>query len=436
MIEKKLRKYIIPNIFAMIGMSCYILADTFFISVAGGTDGITALNLTLPLYGLIYAIGSMIGTGSATQYSLSKSLRKKGTTDFFSNSILWTLIISTIFVLFGIFAPDKVFIWMGADEVILKTGTLYVKTVLCFAPAFMLNYTFTSFTRNDNAPNIAMVATLASSIFNIIFDYIFMFPLNMGMFGAAFATGLAPIVSMLVCMIHFLSNKNTICFTKKLPSISKLLSACSLGIAGFVGEISNAVTNLVFNFILLDLAGNIAVAAYGIVANLSLVGIAIFNGISQGLQPIASEAEGTKNEEAKQKILKHSLQIGIGISIVFVITSFVFSNDIVSIFNSANSKEMSELAVKGLHLYSIGFFFAVVNIIKAGYFSAIGFAKECFIISISRGIVAIVFFAFVLSKIFGMIGVWLAFPASETFTFIISLFFGKKLENKKHNPIL
>lgn len=430
MIEKQLRKYIIPNIFAMIGISCYILADTFFISVAAGTNGIAALNLTLPLYGLMFAIGSMVGIGSATKYSLAKSLGKKEAEDYFFNSILWTLIISTVFLLSGIFASDKVLILMGADQAILKTGSFYIKTALCFAPIFMLNYTFTSFVRNGNAPKIAMVATLSSSFFNILFDYIFMFPLDMGMFGAALATGLSPIVSMAVCMIHFLSKENTIYFKKQIPSVSKLISACSLGVAAFVGEISSAVTNLVFNFILLNLAGNIAVAAYGVVANLSLVGIAVFNGVSQGLQPMASEAQGKRNSDAKQRIWKHSLQIGIGISIVFVAASFIFTNDIVRIFNSANSKEMAEMAEKGLRLYSIGFLLAAVNIIRAGYFGAIGFAKECFVISISRGIIAIVFFAFVLSGLFGINGVWLAFPASEALTFIVSIFLSRMSKKK------
>lgn len=426
MIEKKLRTYIIPNMFAMIGMSCYVLADTFFISAAAGANGITALNLALPVYGILFAAGSMIGIGSATQYSLCKHLGRKDTEEYFSNSILWTILLSTPFFAAGIFAPDIVLKLMGADEVILETGTTYMRTILCFAPAFMLNYTFTSFVRNDNAPNIAMAATLSSSAFNILFDYILMFPLGMGMFGAALATGLSPLVSMSVCMVHFLSKNNTIRFTKTMPSLSKLASACSLGIAGFVGEISNAVTSLVFNFILLDLAGNIVVAAYGIVANLALVGIAIFNGISQGLQPMASKAAGSVDEDAKRRILNHSLLFGIGVAVILIAVSFIFTDEIVNIFNSENSAEMAAYAVTGLRLYSIGFLLAAVNIVKAGYFSAVGLAKECSLICLSRGIIAIVFFAFLLSKLLGITGVWLAFPAAETFTFVVLLFLGRK----------
>lgn len=170
--ERQLRRYIMSNILAMIGTSCYVLADTFFISIAAGANGITALNLVIPIYGILYAIGSLIGVGSATRYSLSKSVGHDTANDYFSNAIWWTLLFSSIFVLIGIFFPDNLLSILGADKQILKVGTPYIRIVLCFAPFFMLNYTFTAFVRNDNGPRLAMLATLISGIFNIIFDYV------------------------------------------------------------------------------------------------------------------------------------------------------------------------------------------------------------------------------------------------------------------------
>ncbi|MDE7105424.1 MAG: polysaccharide biosynthesis C-terminal domain-containing protein, partial [Ruminococcus sp.] len=336
-----------------------------------------------------------------------------------------SILISLIFVGAGAFIPGLVLEFMGADKEILETGLPYMRITLLFAPCFILNYTFTSFVRNDNAPNIAMVATLSSSIFNIIFDYIFMFPLKMGLSGAAFATGISPIVSMSVCMIHYLSKNNTIRFKFQFPSFSKLIRSCATGIAGFVGEISNAITSMVFNFILLDLVGNTAVAAYGIVANISLVAIAVFNGISQGLQPMASESAGSGDKDSEKKIIRYSLKISFLLAIILVAISWIFTPGIVNLFNSENSEKMADYAITGLRLYSIGFLIASLNIVKSGFFGATGRTKECWLISVSRGIVAIVFFAFVLSMIFGIYGVWLAFLASELFTLILSFIFTK-----------
>ncbi len=419
--EQQLKSYIAPNILAMVGTSCYVLADTFFISVAGGADGITALNLVLPIYGLIFAIGSMIGIGSATRYSLIKSIDTDSANDYFSNSILWTLLISCFFVATGIFYPDKLLSLLGADEQILLIGTPYIRTVLCFTPFFMLNYTFTAFVRNDNAPKLAMAATLISGVFNIVFDYIFMFPMGMGMFGAALATGISPIVSMGICAVHYTSGRSAVVFKKKAPSVKKLMSSCSLGISAFIGEFSSGITTLVFNFILLNLAGNTAVAAYGVIANIALVGTALLNGVSLGLQPVASAAHCQAGSGSEKKIYRQSLKIGEYIALAVAAASMLFADQLVAVFNSENSLELAAYASEGLMIYSFGFLIAAVNIVRAGFYSAIGKGAEASVIALSRGIFTISLTALLLSDSFGVVGVWLAFPVSEIITLFLSM---------------
>lgn len=413
--EQQLKKYIALNILAMTGTSCYVLADTFFISIAAGADGITALNLVLPVYGVIYALGAMIGVGSATRHALSRSAGK--TEDFFSNSVFWTLLLSCLFVAGGIWFPGQILTALGADALILQVGLPYIRIVLCFAPFFMLNYTFTAFVRNDQAPRLAMAATLVSGIFNIVFDYIFMFPLQMGMTGAALATGISPIVSMSICLIHYLSPKSTIRWGKAMPSFCKLISACQLGVVAFVGELSSGITTLVFNFILLDLAGNVAVAAYGVVANIALVGTALFNGISLGLQPVASAVHGLGDHAAEKRICRQALRIGLLVAIGTVGVVLVLAPGIVAIFNSAGSAQLAAYAEPGMRLYFLGFLVAAVNIIQSGFFSAIGLGRESSLIALSRGVFTISIMAFVLSHFLGVWGVWLAFPAAEAVTF-------------------
>lgn len=418
--EQQLKRYIVPNVLAMIGTSCYVLADTFFISVAAGADGITALNLILPIYGLIFAIGSMIGIGSATRYCLCKFGGLEGTDDYFSNSIFWTLLISSIFVLIGIFFPDKILVLLGADKHILSVGLPYLRIVMCFTPFFMLNYTFTAFVRNDNSPNLAMVATLTSGIFNIIFDYVFMFPMKMGMVGAALATGVSPILSMSICMVHYLGERCSIVFTWKMPSFKKLFSSCCLGVAAFVGELSNAITTLVFNFILLGLGGNISVAAYGVIANIALVGGALFNGVSFGLQPAASAAHGQNDRHGEREIYRQALKIGERIAFSMVVVVLLFADQFVAVFNSENSAQLASYASLGLRLYFLGFLVAAINIIKSGFFSAVGKGMESSVIALSRGVFAISLMAFALSRAFGINGVWLSFLASEIITLALS----------------
>lgn len=423
--EKQLRRYLLPNILAMIGTSCYILADTFFISLSQGPNGITALNLVLPLYGLIFALGSMIGIGSATRYALGKGSNTPEYHLYFSNSIAWTLLVGAVFVALGVAVPDGVLRLMGADNTILQVGHNYIRIVLCFAPLFMLNFTCTAFVRNDGAPRIAMAATLLSGLFNILFDYLLMFPLGLGMTGAALATGFSPVVSMSICLLHYLSPRNTIRLTPTLPSLRRLLSACQLGVVAFVGEMSSGVTTMVFNFILLHLAGNAAVAAYGIVANIALVGVALFNGISQGLQPLASACHGSGDTQGQSRIYRHSMFIGLCVSAVVVAVVVTFAGSLVAVFNSQHSAQLADYAIPGLRLYFLGFLFAGANIVKSGFYSATGRGRESSILALCRGVVAIVAFAFLLSHLFGITGVWLAFPAAELFTLLLGLVLGR-----------
>lgn len=426
----KLKNYISANVLAMVGMSCYILADTFFISLAQGADGITALNLALPVYNMMFAIGAMIGIGSATRFAIGRAAGVKDADAYFSNALFWILLSSLLFVVAGITSPDHLLRLFGADERIVFVGMGYMRIALCFAPFFMTNYLCTSFVRNDGAPKTAMCATLVSSFFNIVFDYILMFPLGLGMVGAALATAVSPIVSISICMTHFLSKKSHIHFLWQMPSIKRLLKSIRLGIAAFVGEFASGVTTMVFNYLLLSLVGNVAVAAYGVVANLALVGVAIFNGISQGIQPIASDARGRRQKDEMRYIIRYALRVGIIFAAILYVILFIFTEQFVAIFNSEASEQLAQYAIVGLRIYFVGFLFASTNLIGTGYLSAVGRGKESALIAIARGVVAIVFFAFVLSRIWGVTGVWMAFPVTEAVCMVATLLVIARLQKE------
>lgn len=419
-LESRLKKYVVANVLAMVGMSCYILADTFFISIAGGTNGITALNLSLPIYAIIFAIGDMIGLGAATRYTIYKSSENKEHEYYFFNSIAWIMIISIPFIMIGLLYPEQVLRIMGGTNEIIAIGKNYIRIAMLFTPFFMLNFVFTSFTRNDNAPKTAMIATIVSSISNILLDYILMFPLKLGIVGAALATAASPVISITICSFYLFSKRSTLVKKISIPSVKRLLKSMNLGISGFVTEISSGITTTVFNFLMLSLVGNIGVAAYGIIANVSLVGISIFNGIAQGTQPLASEAHGKNALEDKNRIKRLSNIIAISLGIILILVVELLSSQIVAIFNSEGSVILQELAEKGMKIYFIGFLFAGINITNAGFFSATENPIKSSIIAIGRGMVAIILFAIVLSQIFGVIGLWLSFPIAEASITIVT----------------
>ena len=425
-LTKQFFKYVSQNIFGLLGTSCYILADTYFIAQAAGTDGVTLLNLCLPIYNLIFAFGSMIGLGAATRYAILRAQGDARAQRYFSNAIFSVCILAVPFMLVGIFRPDGLLRLMGGDADIVALGMNYARIFLMFTPFFMCNYVVASFVRNDGDPSLAMVATLSGSLFNVVFDYIFIFPMGLGLPGAALATAISPILSIAVCSAHFIKKSNTITFVRKAPSVRLLAQSCQLGISGFVGELSSGVTTTVFNFLLLRLAGNVAVAAYGVVANFALVATAIFNGVAQGAQPLVSQCYGKNEMAGARKLLLLGCGTALGLAALLYGVVFGYTDALTALFNSENSALMAEFAHSGMRIYFVGYFFAGCNIVAAGYLGAVNRPAEASITSLCRGMVATVVCSLVLSALFGMNGVWAAFPVSEAITLALTVFLLKR----------
>lgn len=407
-------KYVSLNILGMIGLSGYILADTFFIAKALGATGLVALNLSISIYSIIHGLGLMIGIGGAIRFSMLKAQKERTAANIvFSNAVKLSIVIGLILTLVGLVGTKNLALLLGADEMTLPLVSTYLMTILSFAPLFMLNNVVLAFVRNDNHPKLAMIAMLMGSFSNIILDYLFMFTFDMGMFGAALATSLAPIISMGVLVFHFISKKNDLIYLRHPWSWQGSLDILKLGLSAFIIEISSAVALINFNLVILGISGNVGVAAYGIVANLALVGVAIFSGLAQGIQPLTSKYYGMKNFRLLKQIGRYTLVTTLAIGVVIYFAINRSSEWLVRIFNSENNLQVAQLATEGLELYFIGFFFVGLNIVAAMFFSTIEKTRDAFIITLSRGILLIVPMLFLLSERLGMQGVWLSFVFTE-----------------------
>ena len=425
-------QYVMLNICGMIGLSCYILADTFFISNGLGANGLTALNLAIPIYSFIHGSGLMFGMGGATKYSIYRGQKENKNADkSFSNTICIMSIFAVIFVLAGIFFSEKLTKLLGADKDVFHMTKTYLQVILLFAPAFMANDTMTCFVRNDGNPKLSMIGMLAGSFSNIILDYIFIFPLNMGIFGAVLATGFAPIISLIVLSRHWLTNQNQFHLVRINLSLRLIGNIISLGVPSFITETASGIVIIAFNAIILQLQGNIGVAAYGVVANLSLVVISIYTGIAQGTQPILSRVYGYGERESQKQILKYALRtmlvISCGIYLIFLLSA----NPIVSIFNREQNIQLQQIAERGLKLYFTAIPFVGFNIIISSYFTSIEKALPAQIISLSRGFLVIIPMAFFLSFLLKMTGVWLSFPITECFVALAGIALYIKSERGK-----
>ena len=160
---------------------------------------------------------------------VARNKNDKSADGYFFNAVIWAVILSSVFIVAGALIPDKIISVLGGDEAIVAVGKQYTRIFMMFAPFFMCNHICNAFVRNDGNPSIAMAATLFSSLFNVVFDYVLMFPLGMSMSGAALATALSPVVGVLICCIHFRSKKCSISFKPVLPSVKRLVYSCQVG---------------------------------------------------------------------------------------------------------------------------------------------------------------------------------------------------------------
>lgn len=424
--------YCSSNVFGKIGVSIYILADTFFVATGLGTNGLAALNIALPIYGFIRGIGIMFGMGGSTKYSIymAQNEKQKANTIFTSTTII-SLIFSLFYVLLGIFLSPQISTLLGANQESFAMTNIYIKTLLLGAPIFIMSDMLIYFVRNDKNPKLSMLAMLGSSMSNILLDYVFMFELNMGIFGAVFATVVSSFFGLMILSLHFLSKKNNFKLVKEKISFKEGLSIITLGFPSLTTELSSSIVMIVFNLIILSLLGNVGIASYGIVANLSFVVGAIFVGIAQGLQPLASKAYGANDKPTLKRLLNYSLITASVLSLLMYLVIFFLSSEITHLFNSEDNPLLQDIAVTGLKLYFIAIFFMGANPIMATFFASTEKAIGAHIISLLRGLIVIIPMAFLLANVAGIIGVWLSFPVSEGIVLIVALIL-LFIFNKKH----
>lgn len=422
----KFIKYSSMNVMGMLAVSCYILADTFFVSKGMGTNGLAALNLAIPVFGFTTGISLMLGMGGATKYSIAQGKEDlEEAKAVLTNTLMMAALAACVFFSAGIFFSSHITRLMGADKDIFEMTHIYIRTILFFSPFFILNHVMQCFVRNDGSPQISMIAMVSGSLSNVVLDYVFIFPMDMGIFGAAIATCFAPIISLCILSAHIFSKRSNLRLKKARLLLSRAGNIASLGFPSLVTEISSSAVIIVYNMIIMDIAGNVGVAAYGVIANLSLVVVSMYNGIAQGSQPLMSFAYGKADREAMKNFLRYALTAMTAISVAIYAAIFIFTEPIAAIFNSENDSALQLIAVRGLKLYFTGVLFIGFNIIIAVYFTSMEKGLPAQVISMTRGLILIIPMAFLLSNIWGITGVWLSFPITEGLVSAAALIYKK-----------
>ena len=422
-------KYVSQSVLSQLGVSCYILADTYFISKGVGADGLTALNLAIPVFSVMNGCGFMLGIGSGTKYGIMKGTGNEKRGDvLFTSSLCVVTVLAVIFMLIGLLAADPITALVGANAEVYDMTRAYLQVILLFSPMFMINNLLGAMIRNDGNTSLAMTAMLSGCLFNIVFDYIFVFPMGLGLFGAVLATAVATIISILILLQHFMKKKNQFRLIRVRPDVRLVASAAGLGVPSLVTEVSSGLVIAVFNLLILGLAGNVGVAAYGVVANISIVVIAIYNGIAQGVQPLLSREYGRSQEKNVHRFLSWAMMLTVILAMVIYVGIYWNADVIAMIFNSGRDMDLQRIAVEGLKIYFTACPFVGANILLAIYFAATDQAAPAQMISLLRGLIVIIPLAFIMANVAGLTGVWMTFPLTELVVCVVAYGLYKKMK--------
>lgn len=419
-IGAEVRHYIVRNVVATLGMSLYVLIDTLFISIAAGALGLTTLNLVLPLFNVFNGTGLLLGVGGATIFSLNKVVHPERIKDLYSQLITFAATFGLVLaILLNIFATPVVN-FLGANDQTRQLAIIYLRICAWSGPLTMCNYISINFIRNDGNPTLTMKATLTETLSVILIDWFFIFGCGLKMEGAALAVLFSPLISLLVLTRHRHFPGRQLGLHPCLPRLRSLKNAVGLGIAAALNELSTGVSIYFFNHVLLQLANNYAVAAYGVISNIAIVTLALANGVALGVQPIASREYG----EDHFTNVHAALRTGIIITLILASLSFIilvtFKLPIINAFNTAHSWQLVHFAKIGLPIYFTSVFFSALNLLFILFLTAINSPRASFTLSLLRGYLILLPAILLLAKLAGINGVWAAVPVSEFLVCIVS----------------
>ncbi|MCI8830402.1 MAG: MATE family efflux transporter [Lachnospiraceae bacterium] len=420
---KSLLKFAFPTIFMMIFMGLYTVVDTVFVARFADTNALSALNIVCPIINLIVGLGTMLATGGSAIIA-----RKMGAGEHTRAAQDFTLIIGfgvlsgVLIVIFGTVFIDQIVWRLGAGNILFPYCKEYLFILLLFTPANILQVLFQNLIVTAGRPGIGMVLGVSAGTANILLDYIFMGPLEMGIKGAALGTGIGYMIPAVTGLLFFFTRKSTLYFRKPVMNISLLAESCANGFSEMVSQSAAAVTTYLFNRIMMKLLGENGVAAITIIIYTQFLLSSLFIGFSMGAAPVISYNYGKQDEKQLKNIFSICIRFIIFISITVFAIAFIFSPSFVCAF-SEKGTPVYEITRNGFLIFSFSFLFCGLNIFTSAAFTALSNGKISAILSFLRTFGLITVLLLILPNLLGVTGVWLAVPIAELITMILSLVF-------------
>ncbi len=419
--------YLLPSVSATLVTSVYILADTLMIGRGVGPSGLAALNLLLPIFSVFMGTGILFGVGGSVLFSVSRGRgEERLSKEYFTAALLLILGVGIVYILVLAAYFDPITTFLGKNQATRGYVWEYGRFLMAVPQVFLLSAFLQAFVRNDGAPRLAMAGVVAGGILNVILDYVFIFLMDMGMSGAAFATVLGSALTVLVLCTHFLSEKNTLRLIWPETILKKCGQIIFHGFSSFLLEESSGVIILLFNRQLLAYVGEQGVTVYGIISNSALVVQSVNNGICQAVQPILAANFGAGFSKRVAAAARYGMITAAVSGIVFTCLGLCFPEGIAGLFVEL-TPEIRAMAKNAVSLYFLSFLFLGINMVAATYFQSVMRPGLAMGICLLRGFVLSSILVMILPALWGVDGIWGVMLITEALTLGICIWLKRDL---------
>lgn len=417
-----LLKFTLPSVIMMVFNSFYTMVDGGFVSNFVGTTALSAVNISYPLISLVFAIGIMLASGGsavvAKQMGEGKQLKAKQSYTFI---VTCGVVLGIVIAFIGLFFTKEISLLLGANDAIYEYCYDYILYISIFIPFAILQVLFQFFFVTAGRPNLGLIVTVIGGAANIFLDYLFMGPMELGIKGAAVATGIGFMIPAVIGLIWFAKKEDRIlCFTKPKFDGKVLIRTCTNGSSEMVSNLAVAVTTFLFNKLMMRYVGEDGVAALTIVLYAQFLFTAVFLGYTSGIAPLFSYNYGAQDEKRLKKLFKLSIIFITICAILAYAFSLLLAKPVVGLFSEPNST-VYNLAIHGMDLFGISFLFMGFNIFASGLFTSFSNGLISALLSFLRTFVFIILAIMFLPKLLNVDGIWLSIPLAELVALFVSL---------------
>lgn len=419
---------LVPTFLGLLSGALFVFVDGIFVGQGVGGNALGAVNILTPLYASGAALGLMLASGSSVVASIHLSRgNDKAARIVITQAFLVITVLGLVFGILLYSMPERVLRLLGANDALMPMSMEYMMWCI---PAIMLEMIqmvgqFTA--RLDGSPRFAMMIQVAPALANVFLDWLFIFPLGMGLQGAALATSIGGTAGVVMTAVYMLHNCRTLRFYRLKRSFTSLVLTLrntwymvKIGFSSFIGEIAIALLVLCANYRFMALLGEDGVTAYGVCCYLLPVVMMIYYSICQSAQPIISFNYGAGNRARVKRTYRLSVLISVVAGLAMSVLMILFTEPLVSVFIPDDNRA-HDLCVNGFPFYATSFLFVAYNQAVCGYLQSIESSTKATALTVLRGMLLPIAAFFITPALMGPVGLWLAVPFAEIATCLLIL---------------